>query len=206
MSNKRKLYCKHCDEQVEISNICGYILCNVCGSELGIVGVDLPHIAKKNKKVCKGCGTLTKTTIHGYCNIMCFRRHELSKYISKGYVFPFNEIPRILFNRYGLIYEPVCEDEVIFLFAKIHKLIGFNYVTIFRQGYPDCTAINKKGFNIRIEFEYCSSRFEIHDPNGCDLVVCWEHDWKECPVKVISLKDFILKTHHSKIKTLLDYF
>ena len=40
---------------------------------------------------------------------------------------------------------------------------------------------------MRIEFEFVSSRFD-HDPSGCDLVVCWEDDWKGCPVEGLELK------------------
>jgi hypothetical protein len=41
----------------------------------------------------------------------------------------------------------------------------------------------------RIEFEYRSSNFQRHghDPAGVDLVVCWDHDWPECPVDVLEL-------------------
>jgi hypothetical protein len=38
-----------------------------------------------------------------------------------------------------------------------------------------------------------SKNFVTHknDPKLCDLIVCWEHDWKDCPIEVISLKDII---------------
>jgi hypothetical protein len=35
-----------------------------------------------------------------------------------------------------------------------------------------------------------------HDANRCDLVVCWKHDWPECPVKVLELE-----TEVEKIRT-----
>ena len=25
-------------------------------------------------------------------------------------------------------------------------------------------------------------------PNGCELIVCWKHNWKECPLEVIELR------------------
>ena len=46
---------------------------------------------------------------------------------------------------------------------------------------------------VRIEFEYKSSAFRLHwhDPNACDLVVCWLHDWPGCPVEVLELRSVI---------------
>jgi len=28
-------------------------------------------------------------------------------------------------------------------------------------------------------------------PKECDLIVCWEHDWTECPIEVLELKEAI---------------
>ena len=28
----------------------------------------------------------------------------------------------------------------------------------------------------------------FHDPEGCDLIVCWEHNWAESPLEVVELK------------------
>ncbi len=46
---------------------------------------------------------------------------------------------------------------------------------------------------VRIEFEYKSSNFREHghNPTKCDIIVCWEHDWKECPIKVVELKQVL---------------
>jgi hypothetical protein len=27
----------------------------------------------------------------------------------------------------------------------------------------------------------------------CDIIVCWEHDWPDCPIEVIELRDVIRK-------------
>jgi len=72
------------------------------------------------------------------------------------------------------------------------------YVELVRPGYPDCIAkryIGKGRWEeVKIEFEYRSSNFK-HDPSECDMIVCWEHDWKECPknIEVIELKEEIKK-------------
>jgi len=44
-----------------------------------------------------------------------------------------------------------------------------------------------------IEFELQSSDFKSHKhpADGCDLIVCWEDDWKSCPIEVLELKSAI---------------
>ena len=46
---------------------------------------------------------------------------------------------------------------------------------------------------MRIEIEFHSRNFlqHFHDPKECDLIVCWEHNWAECPMEVIALKDVL---------------
>ena len=65
-----------------------------------------------------------------------------------------------------------------------------------RTDFPDCEgkrALDKAGSQwqlVRIEFEYRSKNFREHghDPEACDLIVCWIHDWAECPLEVLELK------------------
>ena len=33
---------------------------------------------------------------------------------------------------------------------------------------------------------------------GCDLIVCWEHNWEECPLEVIELKTVIAEDWENK--------
>jgi hypothetical protein len=44
---------------------------------------------------------------------------------------------------------------------------------------------------VKVEFELESRNFlkHKHDPNGCDVIVCWVHNWPECPahIEVIEL-------------------
>ncbi len=100
-----------------------------------------------------------------------------------------------LINFRGLVYAPVNEQGVVFLFGKVAHDLGM-YIELIRPGYPDCIAKRYVGSDkwedVRIEFEYKSSHFD-HDPQGADMIVCWEHDWKECPshIEVIELKEII---------------
>ena len=31
----------------------------------------------------------------------------------------------------------------------------------------------------------------MHDPAKADIIVCWEHNWPECPLEVIELKKLV---------------
>lgn len=98
-------------------------------------------------------------------------------------------------NFEGLIYGPLNENGVIFLFSKIHKKLGI-FIEAIQPSYPDAKARRKtqRGWeDIWIEFEYKSSLFKVHghDPKECDIIVCWENDWEDCPIEVIELKKVI---------------
>lgn len=95
-----------------------------------------------------------------------------------------------------LRHEPTNELGVVYLFGMVAAELGFLVEGIAR-GYPDCDAkrLVKGGLYepTRIEFEFKSSDFERHghDPSRCDVIVCWEDDWPDCPVEVIDLKSRI---------------
>ena len=50
----------------------------------------------------------------------------------------------------------------------------------------------------RIEFEFRSSNFRAHKHplDGADVIVCWEHDWPDCPIEVIELRSAIVSLKH----------
>ena len=43
---------------------------------------------------------------------------------------------------------------------------------------------------LKAEFEYESRNFlkHMHDVKGCDLIICWRHNWPECPLEVLELR------------------
>ncbi len=54
---------------------------------------------------------------------------------------------------------------------------------------PDAILTVETGdgeFSLDIEFESRSSNFKAHghDEKKCNLIVCTQHDWKECPLPV----------------------
>jgi len=95
----------------------------------------------------------------------------------------------------GLRHAPINEQGVVFLFGMVSYELGF-IVEAIHAAYPDCEAkrcIDRKQERwqrVRIEFEYKSANFRDHghDPQGCDLIVCWEHNWLDCPLEVIELR------------------
>jgi len=96
----------------------------------------------------------------------------------------------------ALAYCPTNEAGVLYLFASMAIDLGF-MVTSLQAAFPDCEAMRRveggKWQPIRIEFEYESRNFmkHMHDVKGCDLIVCWEHNWPECPIEVLELKTLV---------------
>jgi len=95
-------------------------------------------------------------------------------------------------NFRGLLHAPVNEQGVLFLFATLAVDLGFLIEGLTLE-YPDCEAKRRVGAaweRVRIEFEYQSRNFRNHrhDPEDCDLIVCWEHNWEKCPIEVLALK------------------
>jgi len=98
----------------------------------------------------------------------------------------------------GLRFAPINEQGVVFVFGMISRELGFLIESI-RTDYPDCEGKRcvgpqkQKWEHVLIEFEYKSSNFREHGhhPDDCDLIVCWIHDWEDCPVEVLELRSQI---------------
>jgi hypothetical protein len=94
------------------------------------------------------------------------------------------------FDRRPMTNAPVNELGVMVLFGMVAgPLLGLQVESV--QGkFPDCVAKRLvalgKWQHLRIEFEYESRNFKLHghDPKGCDVIVCWRHNWKECPAEI----------------------
>ena len=98
----------------------------------------------------------------------------------------------------GLRHAPINEQGVVFLFGMVSYELGF-IVEAVHASFPDCEAKrcidqqSERWQRVRIEFEFRSRSFRDHghDPAGCDLIVCWEHNWPECPIEVVELRKVI---------------
>lgn len=92
-----------------------------------------------------------------------------------------------------MCYAPTNENGVICLFGAMAKELGFKILRL-QSECPDCEALVEvapgRWQRIRIEFEYESRNFlaHAHSLDSCDLIVCWEHNWKNSPVPVLELK------------------
>jgi len=123
--------------------------------------------------------------------------NETTMRLGKNNAHPIN-IYGDFINFRGLQHAPVNEQGVVFLFGMICRELGY-VVEIVKPGFPDCEAKRNIKTNmwqrVRIEFEYQAKSFKNHghDPMVCDLVVCWENDWPECPIEVLELRTVLKK-------------
>lgn len=91
---------------------------------------------------------------------------------------------------------PVNEMGVVLLFGALAQTLGF-VVMRTQAAFPDCEAMrqmeNGRWQRVVIEFEFESRNFleHMHDVKVCDLIVCWRHNWKECPMEVIELSRLV---------------
>jgi hypothetical protein len=114
--------------------------------------------------------------------------------------------PKISGREYGaklnfenLIYKPTNEQGVVFLFGMVSKRLGFSIEWIGTE-FPDCEAKRyihgpkERQQSVKIEFEYESRTYKRDHPvEGCDIIVCWKHNWDDCPLEVIELRTEIKK-------------
>jgi hypothetical protein len=102
-------------------------------------------------------------------------------------------------------WSPTYHEAVIALFVGFRNELGFPLIEWIRPQFPDACVyqrakkIHASHVKKYVEFELLSSQFKEHTMNPkhkarkCDYVVCWENDWKECPVPVIELRTEIPK-------------
>ena len=95
-------------------------------------------------------------------------------------------------------YAPTNEFGVVAVFVTYRKELGFPILEIIRPQFPDAVVLEKFGDRyVRryVEFEFKSSGYKKHlkERKKCHYVVCWKHNWKDCPVKVVELRKEIKK-------------
>src|SRR2546425_8578166 len=101
---------------------------------------------------------------------------------------------------------PINEQGVVLLFGMMSDDLGFSIEAI-RQGFPDVLVVDyranpNRGVKKSIEFEFASSHFarQKHPVKGAQIIVCWEHDWKNAPkeIEILELKSLIQKLKHEE--------
>jgi hypothetical protein len=104
----------------------------------------------------------------------------------------------------ALRHEPVNEQGVVLLFGMIAKDLGYVVESV-QAGFPDCEAKRRIGprrwqrVNIEFEFESRNFRDHGHPLTGCDVIVCWHHNWPDCPahIEVLELSSRIKSLRRS---------
>ncbi len=97
-------------------------------------------------------------------------------------------------NFRAFAYAPTCEHDVVQMFGAVAQELGFEILAN-RSAFPDCEARRRRPgaretfVKCLIEYEFASSDYRRHQHpvSGCDLVVCWNHDWADCPIEVLEL-------------------
>jgi hypothetical protein len=98
----------------------------------------------------------------------------------------------------GLRHEPVNEQGVVLLFGMLARDLGY-VIEAVQKGFPDCEAKRQIAPDlwqrVNIEFEYESKNFRNHEhpAAGCDVIVCWRHNWAESPenIEVVELSSIV---------------
>ena len=94
-----------------------------------------------------------------------------------------------------MICAPTNEQGVLILFGAIAEKLGFAVLRVGTK-YPDCEAFrvcaDGRLERLNIEFELESRNFlvHMHEINKADMIVCWRHNWEECPLEVIELSKY----------------
>ena len=108
-------------------------------------------------------------------------------------------------NFHEMRHEPVNEQGVVLLFGILAKKLGYTIEAV-QTGFPDCEAkwqiAPGRWQRVLLEFEYESRNFRDHGhpTNGCDVIVCWRHNWDECPkhLEILELSNVIKSLANSE--------
>jgi hypothetical protein len=108
-------------------------------------------------------------------------------------------------NFHALRHEPVNEQGVVLLFGMLAKQLGF-LVEAVQKGFPDCEAKRQiapeRWQRVSIEFEFESRNYRVHRHplRGCDIIVCWRHNWDDCPkhIEILELSSVIKSMPNSE--------
>jgi len=105
----------------------------------------------------------------------------------------------------ALRHEPVNEQGVVLLFGMVAKHLGYVVESV-QAGFPDCEAKRqiapRRWQRVNIEFEFQSRNFRDHGHplTGCDVIVCWHHNWPDCPahIEILELSTLIKSLRNSQ--------
>lgn len=98
----------------------------------------------------------------------------------------------------GLKFAPLNEKGVAYLFGVVSHELGFE-IEVLRDESPDCEGkrcldtTGNQWEHVKISFEFKSSDFKAHghSEDESDIIVCWLHDWDDCPLEVLELRSTV---------------
>ena len=99
---------------------------------------------------------------------------------------------------WALLHAPTNEMGVLYLLGALAPYVGV-VVTRVQSAFPDLEVMREvesgRWQRIPAELEYESRNFLIHghDPDQVAMIVCWVHNWPECPVEVVELSGVLRK-------------
>lgn len=142
--------------------------------------------------------TLDEISVAGRHGLKLPARRSIPNFRQRSPIFADRPVYGTPIQAPGMAYAPVNEMGVVLLFGTTARELGFHVERV-QTDFPDCEAMREvqpgKWQRVRIEFEYESRNFKIHGHpvNQCDVIVCWKHNWKECPrsVQVIDLSKWV---------------
>lgn len=87
------------------------------------------------------------------------------------------------------MFKPTNEQGLIVYFAQEAAEHGWEFVSIGTE-FPDA-VLKYNDEHWRVEFEYKSMNFwhHRHDDRKCDLIICWEDNYIDCPLPVLALAE-----------------
>lgn len=105
----------------------------------------------------------------------------------------------------GLRHEPVNEQGVVLLFGMVAKELGYIVESV-QSGFPDCEAKRQiapqRWQRVHLEFEFASRNYRDHGHplTGCDIIVCWRHNWPDHPahLEILELSSLLLSLRASE--------
>lgn len=96
---------------------------------------------------------------------------------------------------------PTNEDGVLFLFGVLAERLGYTILRV-QSAFPDIEVLRRISKDhcqrLLAELEYESKNFVMHnhDVEGCALIICWRHNWPECPLEVLELEKIVEQMTH----------
>jgi hypothetical protein len=98
----------------------------------------------------------------------------------------------------GLKFAPLNDKGVAYLFGMVSHELGF-VIEALRAEVPDCEGkrcldtTGNQWEHVKLSFEYKSSDFKKHghSEDESDIIVCWLHDWDDCPLEVLELRSTV---------------